>query len=108
MSAAGGTLAGVSDEPARPRTPYGDVHAAEQRARNQVPPWLAPPPPDRAPLVRLKHCWVHIDGERLPALLLDWRSSEDGWQGRVVVPVLVEDAWVPQEVWVPAAQLEET
>lgn len=61
----------------------------------------APPPP-----ATLKHCWV-IDGHgRLPALLLEWRRTESGYQGRVVRPVY-EDGWVVVEEWLPAGLLEQ-
>ena len=84
--------------------------AAEERARNNTPSWLSPPPPppDRAPLDKLRHCWALVDGQRLPGLLLGWRATDGGWESRVIVPVLVEDAWVPQEVWLPADRLEQT
>jgi hypothetical protein len=97
----------VSDDDGRPRTPYDDARAAEERARQALPPWLAPPPPDRAALARLKHCWVLADGQRLPALLLRWRQAVDGSEGRVIVPLLVDGEWVPHEVWLPAGQLVE-
>ena len=41
------------------------------------------------PVERLRHCWVTADEHgRVPALLLEWRETPDGWQGRVVRPVL--------------------
>ncbi len=62
----------------------------------------APPPPPAT----LKHCWV-IDGHgRFPALLLEWRRTEAGFQGRVVRPVY-EDGWVVVEEWLPAGFLEQ-
>ena len=99
-----GTLAGVSGE--RPRTAYGDANAAEERAR-QPPPWNAPPPPERAALARLHHCWLLTGGERLPGLLLGWRQDGDGWEGRVIVPVPVDGQWVTHETWLPADQITE-
>ena len=110
LPGAGGTVAGVSDVGGRPRTPYGDDRAAEERARNNTPSWLspAPPPPDRAPLDNLRHCWALVDGQRRPALLPDWRSTVDGWEGRTILPVLVDDIRVPHEVWWPSDQLQET
>ena len=91
------------------RTPYGDVQAAEERART-TQSWLSPPPspPDRATLDKLRHVWALVDGQRRPALLLDWRSTEGDWQGRAIVPVMVDGIWVPHEAWLPADQLEET
>jgi hypothetical protein len=32
----------------------------------------------------------------------------DGWEGRTILPVLVDDIWVPHEVWWPSDQLQET
>ena len=60
-------------------------------------------------LDRLRHCWVHADEHgRVPALLLEWRETPSGWEGRVVRPVLdVEDeTWRPREEWLRAEQLE--
>lgn len=62
-----------------------------------------PEPP--APPENLKHCWVHGAHGRLPALLLEWRRTDAGYQGRVVRPVY-EDGWLVVEEWVPAALLE--
>jgi hypothetical protein len=44
---------------------------------------------------------------RMPALLLEWRDTPDGRQGRVVRPVLdMEDGkWRPREEWLPAENL---
>jgi hypothetical protein len=43
----------------------------------------------------------------VPALLLEWRETPDGWQGRIVWAVLDEYGdWRPREEWLPAAQLE--
>jgi hypothetical protein len=58
--------------------------------------------------MRLKHCWVTADEHGpLPALLLEWRETPDGWQARVVRPWLdVEDEkWRPREEWPPAAMV---
>src|SRR4029077_10728107 len=53
------------------------------------PSWLSEP----SPVERLRHCWVTSDEHgRVPALLLEWRETAHGWQGRVVRPMLdVED-----------------
>jgi len=70
------------------------------------PSWVSKP----SPVERLRHCWVTVDEHgRVPALLLEWRETSDGWQGRVVRPVLdVEDGkcW-PQEERLPASALEQ-
>ena len=47
--------------------------------------------PSRDPAAALlKHCWVTDRHGRLPGLLLEWRRTASGWQGRVVRPVLEE------------------
>jgi hypothetical protein len=70
------------------------------------PSWLSEP----SRLERLRHCWVTADEHgRVPAPLLEWRDTPDGWQGRVVRPVLdLEDGrWVPREEWLSATQLKQ-
>jgi hypothetical protein len=62
------------------------------------------PGPAAAPA--LKHCWVTDRHGRLPGLLLEWRRTAEGWQGRVVRPVLESYGWVVVEDWLPAALLE--
>jgi hypothetical protein len=44
---------------------------------------------------------------RVPALLFEWRQTPDGWQARVVRPVLnmEDEGWRPREEWLPAANL---
>jgi hypothetical protein len=42
---------------------------------------------------------------RNPALLLEWRQVDAGWQGRVVRPVLDGTGWVVVEEWLPAGLL---
>lgn len=42
---------------------------------------------------------------RLPGLLLEWRRTAAGWQGRVVRPVLETGGWVIVEEWVGAEKL---
>ena len=54
----------------------------------------------------VRHCYVTDVHGRLPALLLEWRQTEGGWQGRVVRPVLEHDAWVVVEEWLPAGLLD--
>jgi hypothetical protein len=53
----------------------------------------------------LKHCWVTDRNGRLPALLLEWRRTADGFQGRVVHPTFENGAWLIVEEWLPAGQL---
>lgn len=62
-------------------------------------PQPAPPPP-------VKHCWVTGPTGRLPGLLLAWRQGADGWQGRVVHPVLEGTGWALVDEWLPAGVLE--
>jgi hypothetical protein len=59
-----------------------------------------PPPPP------VKHCWVSGPTGRLPGLLLAWRQGADGWQGRVVHPVLEGSGWALVDEWLPASVLE--
>lgn len=62
---------------------------------------VAPAPPSS-----LKHCWVLSEEHgRLPGLLLEWRRTGGGYQGRVVRPVY-EDGWVLVEEWLSAGLLE--
>ena len=58
----------------------------------------------------LRHAAYPIGGDKCARrLLLEWRETPDGWQGRVVRPELdIEDeCWRPREEWLPAAQLEQ-
>ena len=91
-----------------PRTPYGDLTPPVK------PPWLSEPTEpamvDRSMLERLRHSWVHVDEHgRVPALLLEWRETPAGWEGRVVRPVLdlEDERWRTREEWLPAEQLEQ-
>ena len=55
----------------------------------------------------IKHCWVTDPHGRLPALLLEWRRTEAGFQGRVLHPVVeAGGGWVVVEEWLPAAVLD--
>jgi hypothetical protein len=64
------------------------------------------PEPRREPHPsQLRHCWVTDENGRLPALLLEWRQTVAGWQGRVVRPVLEQGCWVVVEEWLPAGML---
>jgi len=44
---------------------------------------------------------------RQPALLLEWRRTISGWQGRVVRPVLEDGQWTVVEEWLPAELLKQ-
>jgi hypothetical protein len=52
-----------------------------------------------------KPCWVLASEGRQPGLLLDWRRTPAGWQGRVVYPIRQGSAWVVVEEWVRAEWL---
>ena len=79
----------------------GDWGPMSERVRQaQVEPSLPPVPPT------LKHCWVTGEHGRLPALLLEWRQTASGYQGRVVRPVHEEGGWQLVEEWLPASLLE--
>ncbi len=57
-----------------------------------------------------RHCWVagaaDDAGVKRPGLLVEWRWSESGWQGRVVyVAQLRAGVWALVEEWLPASLL---
>ena len=58
---------------------------------------IAPPP--------AKHCWVSDRHGPLPGLLLEWRRTQAGYQGRVVRLVYAA-GWLVVEEWLPAELLE--
>ncbi len=82
---------------------YGTIADRIAHARGGRP---SAPAPDRAGPEGLKHCWVTDDQGRMPALLLQWRRTASGWQGRVVRPVADGDGWILVDEWLPAARLE--
>jgi hypothetical protein len=93
--------------------PYGTMaeRIAATKAAAAAPqrPAAAASPEPRGPGT-LKHCWVRDEHGRLPALLLGWRRTASGWQGRVVRPVPdVGDlgGWILVEEWLPAACLDQ-
>jgi hypothetical protein len=76
-----------------------------ERIHGAPPPTVPTTPsgrgvPDEPPSIR--HCWVTDEHGRLPGLLLEWRRTVSGWQGRVVRPVFEEGCWVVVEEWLPA------
>ena len=77
-----------------------------------TPSWLLPDRPQQVEaLERLRHCWVTADEHgRVPALLLEWRDTPDGWQGRIVRPVLDMEGgrWRPWEEWLPAENISQS
>lgn len=69
-----------------------------------TPPPIAPSRP-RGPDA-LKHCWVEHEHGRVPGLLIEWRRTASGWQGRVVHPVRdPAGGWILVEEWLPATAL---
>lgn len=58
----------------------------------------------------MRHCWVSDAADRLgvkrPGLLLEWRATETGWEGRVLYAAQLGQArWTTVEEWLPAAVL---
>ena len=63
--------------------------------------------PDACPA---RHCMVAgaVDGAgvKRPGLLVEWRLSPSGWEGRVVYAALLRSGgWVLVEEWLPASLL---
>jgi hypothetical protein len=79
-----------------------------QRIRDTPTPTPQPTQSRQAPSVR--HCWVTDEQGPLPGLLLEWRRTATGWQGRVVRPAPeagVWIVWIVVEEWLPAELLEQ-
>lgn len=79
------------------RTSGGGFSDPPAQAASQVPT-----PPE----LPIKPCWVIDRHGRLPGLLLEWRRTHAGFEGRVVRAVLEADGWVVVEEWLPASLLE--
>lgn len=97
----GGMAGGMSK-----RGSWGPMTDRVDRAREPAAPTgpTAEPPPSA-----LKHCWVTDGHGRLPGLLLEWRRTESGFQGRVLRAVHEQDTgWLVVEEWLPAELLEGT
>ncbi|WP_121250950.1 hypothetical protein [Nocardioides ferulae] len=65
------------------------------------------PPSEDCPA---RHCWVADAADRAgvkrPGLLLEWRRTRGGWEGRVVYAAhLRPDAWALVEEWLPSSLL---
>lgn len=57
-----------------------------------------------------RHCWVAdaVDGqgEKRPGLLVEWRRTTGGWEGRVVYAACLRPGdWALVEEWLPAHAL---
>jgi hypothetical protein len=76
------------------------IHGARPLSEAQAPEPRPEPHPSQ-----IRHCWVTDEHGRLPALMLEWRQTVSGWQGRVVRPVLEEGCWLAVEEWLPAGML---
>ncbi|MCW2845671.1 MAG: hypothetical protein JWN22_3587 [Nocardioides sp.] len=64
------------------------------------------PPPD----CPVRHCWIAdaVDGRgvRRPGLLVEWRRTTGGWEGRVVYAASLRPGdWAIVEEWLPAHAL---
>ena len=59
------------------------------------------------PTSPVKPCWVTDRHGRQPGLLLEWRRTASGWQGRVVRPVLEHGDWIVVDEWLPGELLEQ-
>ena len=84
------------------------IAATKATESAHLSPALTPPTaaPERGP-DSLRHCWVDHDHGRVPGLLIEWRRTASGWQGRVVHPVRDPSGagWILVEEWLPAAAL---
>lgn len=80
-------------------TPPPSPPRAEPRAEPPADPGSVVEPPP------IRHCCVTDEHGRLPALLLEWRRTVAGWQGRVVRPVLEDGSWVVVEEWMSGSKL---
>lgn len=88
---------------------YGTMAERVAATKAAAAPPTTPPPARRGPEC-LKHCWVRDELGRLPGLLLEWRRTASGWQGRVVRPVPDTDGlggWILVEEWLPAQVLDQ-
>jgi hypothetical protein len=85
---------------------YGTMAERVAATKAAAAPERRAEPPPRGPDA-LKHCWVRGDHGRVPALLIEWRRTAAGWQGRVVHPVRDDGGWILVEEWLPANSLDQ-
>lgn len=79
---------------------------ADRSGRSAATPVAGPVTPEQPPEPPpVKPCWVTDRHGRLPGLLLGWRRTPGGFEGRVVRAVLDAEGWVVVEEWLPAGLL---
>jgi hypothetical protein len=85
----------------------GERASLHERIHGAPPLADAGPRASAAPseTARVRRCWVTDEHGRQPGLLLEWRQTLSGWQGRVVRPVREDGCWVVVEEWLAAALL---
>ncbi len=80
------------------------VAASAGRAEppNAAPAPTGTPAGPATPPSPARHC--HVAGE--PSLLVEWRRTSRGWEGRVITLVWMDAVgWVTLERWLPAAEI---
>ena len=56
-----------------------------------------------------RHCWVLApphSPQRTPALLVQWRRGDLGWEGRVTYVATIGGSLTVLDMWLPASRLE--
>lgn len=82
---------------------YGSLEERINGALDRQPERLAEANPDPLHGSPARHCFV----EGKPALLVEWRRTAAGWEGRVItVRWLDGQDWVTVEAWLPANAIE--
>lgn len=81
-----------------------------QRRRVTTNDQPTPEPDPTGAAAQIKHCWVTDRHGRLPGLLLTWRQTPQGWEGRVIHPTPDPDStqWALIDEWLPAGLLDPT
>lgn len=75
------------------------------RVRAQPTPADAPSDGSERNLNLPQHCWVNDGRGRRPGVLLEWKSTTEGWQGRVAYAVPSTAGVRLVEQWLSAATL---